>query len=80
MSGEPLVCAQGIVKRFGTGDATATVLHGIDLILYRRELAALQGPSGSGKSTLLNILGTLMRPSEGEHRMLDVDLTHAGDA
>jgi lipoprotein-releasing system ATP-binding protein len=80
MSGQYLVSIQGIVKRFGTGDATATVLHGIDLTLYRRELAALQGPSGSGKSTLLNILGTLMRPSEGVHRMLDVDLSHAGDA
>ena len=80
MSGEELVRIEKIVKRFGTGDATATVLHGIDLTLYRRELAALQGPSGSGKSTLLNILGALMRPSEGVHHMLDTDLTHAGDA
>ena len=80
MSNGQLVFAKGIIKRFGTGEAAATVLHGIDLILYRGELAALQGPSGSGKSTLLNILGTLMRPTEGEHRMLDVDLTRAGDA
>jgi lipoprotein-releasing system ATP-binding protein len=80
MSGEELVHIEKIIKRFGIGDAAATVLHGIDLTLYRRELAALQGPSGSGKSTLLNILGTLMRPSEGVHRMLDTDLTNAGDA
>jgi len=80
MSGEELVRIEKIVKRFGVGDAAATVLHGIDLTLYRRELAALQGPSGSGKSTLLNILGTLMRPSEGVHRMLNTDLTNAADA
>ena len=80
MSGEELVRIESIVKRFGIGDAAATVLHGIDLTLYRRELAALQGPSGSGKSTLLNILGTLMRPSEGVHRMLGTDLTNASDA
>ena len=80
MSGEDLVRIEKIVKRFGSGDAEATVLHGIDLVLYRRELAALQGPSGSGKSTLLNILGTLMRPSEGRHRMLGTDLTQASDA
>ena len=80
MNGDELVRIEKIVKRFGTGDATATVLRGIDLKLYSRELAALQGPSGTGKSTLLNILGTLMRPSEGVHRMLDTDLANAGDS
>lgn len=80
MSGEPLVCVRGLVRRFGSGDAEVTVLHGIDLDLYSGELAALQGPSGSGKSTLLNILGTLMRPSDGEHRMMGVDLARAEDA
>ena len=42
-------------------------------------MVALEGPSGSGKSTLLSILGTLLRPSEGRHVMMDVDLTDAGD-
>ena len=79
MSPEPLVRVRGLVKRFGTGDAISTVLHGIDLDLQAGELAALQGPSGSGKSTLLNILGTLMRPSEGTQRMMGVDLTGADD-
>ena len=79
MKTEALVSVRGLVKCFGTGDAAATVLHGIDLDLYRGELAALQGPSGSGKSTLLNILGTLMRPTEGAHRMMGTDLTRAGD-
>jgi lipoprotein-releasing system ATP-binding protein len=80
MTGQQLVTVQGLIKRFGAGDAIATVLHGIDLTLHAGELAALQGPSGSGKSTLLNILGTLMRPSEGAHHMMGIDLTHAGDA
>ncbi|MES2987375.1 MAG: ABC transporter ATP-binding protein [Pseudomonadota bacterium] len=62
------------------GDAKATVLHGIDLYLQTGELAALLGPSGSGKSTLLTILGTLLRPSGGTHRMLGVDLEGASDA
>lgn len=79
MTGEIVVSARGLVKRFGSGDSASTVLRGIDLDLVRGELAALKGPSGSGKSTLLNILGTLMRPSEGVLRMLDVDLTRAGD-
>lgn len=79
MSDIPLVRVRGLVKRFGSGEAESTVLHGIDLDLYRGELVALQGPSGSGKSTLLSILGTLMRPSEGTHMMMDVDLAKGDD-
>ena len=80
MTGEPLVSLRGITKVFGEGEAEATVLHGIDLDLHRGELSALQGPSGSGKSTLLTIMGTLLRPTSGTHRMLDKDLTAASDA
>jgi lipoprotein-releasing system ATP-binding protein len=80
MTDAALVSVKGLVKCFGTGDGAATVLHDIDLDLHRGELAALQGPSGSGKSTLLNILGTLMRPTKGAHRMMGTDLTRAGDA
>jgi lipoprotein-releasing system ATP-binding protein len=80
MSSGELASVSGLVKSFGTGDAASTVLHGIDLVLFRGELAALQGPSGSGKTTLLNILGTLMRPTQGTLRMMGADLTRAGDA
>ncbi|MDO7729775.1 MAG: ABC transporter ATP-binding protein, partial [Loktanella sp.] len=38
------------------------------------------GASGSGKSTLLNILGTLLRPTSGDFRMLGQDLFEADDA
>lgn len=76
---DPLVFVRGLVKRYGSGETVSTVLHGIGLDLYRGELVALQGPSGSGKSTLLSILGTLMRPSEGRHVMMGVDLTGADD-
>jgi lipoprotein-releasing system ATP-binding protein len=79
MSDEPLVCVRSLVKSFGKGEATATVLHGIDLDLARSEFTSLQGPSGSGKSTLLTILGTLLQPTSGDHRMMGVNLTHATD-
>lgn len=80
MSEEPLVRVRGLTKVFGEGEAAATVLRGIDLDLDCGEMAALLGPSGSGKSTLLTILGTLLRPTEGEHRMLGEELTSASDA
>jgi lipoprotein-releasing system ATP-binding protein len=80
VTGEPLVTVRDLRKSFGEGESAATVLHGIDLDLEAGELAALRGPSGSGKSTLLTILGTLLRPSGGKHRMLGQDLAGATDS
>jgi lipoprotein-releasing system ATP-binding protein len=75
-----ILTVENLTKSYGEGDAEAKVLKGINLSINSGELAALLGPSGSGKSTLLTILGTLMRATGGEHRMLDVDLMHANEA
>lgn len=74
-----LVEVEGLVKTFGSGEAATKVLRGLSLTLQTGEMTALLGPSGSGKSTLLTILGTLMKPTSGNHRMLDVDLVAADD-
>jgi lipoprotein-releasing system ATP-binding protein len=42
------------------------VLKGINLKIYREEIAVIVGKSGAGKSTLLHILGTLDRPDSGK--------------
>lgn len=75
-----LVVVRDLVKTFGSGETETRVLRGLNLTLHGGERAALLGPSGSGKSTLLTILGTLMQPTSGTHRMLGVDLTTASDA
>jgi lipoprotein-releasing system ATP-binding protein len=74
-----LLVLHDLVKTYGSGDSETRVLRGLNLTMVTGELAALLGPSGSGKSTLLTILGTLMHPTSGDHRMLGVDLTKADD-
>lgn len=58
--------AENIVKTFVNGETETQVLKGIDLILPKGSMIALQGASGSGKSTLLNILALLMQPTSGQ--------------
>lgn len=48
---------------------TTRVLDDIDLDLEPGKVVALVGPSGCGKSTLLNLLGGLLRPSQGRITM-----------
>ena len=62
---EALLCAQGLAKRYASGDNTITVLDEADFELKAREMCAIVGASGSGKTTLLQILGTLDRPDSG---------------
>ena len=60
-SGEPVLVATGLVKRFGMTEA----LRGVDLTVNRGEILAIMGPSGSGKSTLLHCLAGILAPDEG---------------
>ncbi|HXV25786.1 MAG TPA: ATP-binding cassette domain-containing protein [Alphaproteobacteria bacterium] len=59
---EPLIRAEGLVKRFGP----FTALNGIDLEIYRGEVHALLGDNGAGKSTLIRILSGVHQPTEGQ--------------
>ncbi len=44
-------------------------LRGVSLAIEQGEFAGIMGSTGSGKSTLLQILGGLLRPSEGTVRV-----------
>jgi ABC-type lipoprotein export system ATPase subunit len=49
-------------------------LRGLEMDIYKGEIALIVGPSGSGKSTLLNILAGNLKPSAGLVRVGDTDI------
>jgi len=67
---EYAVVTQGLTKRFG---ALVAVDH-LDLRVRRGELFGFLGPNGAGKSTTLRMLCGILEPTEGEGRVLDIDL------
>ena len=72
MSG--VINVKSLTKKFGSTD----VLNGIDLAVKSGEVLVIIGPSGSGKSTLLRCLILLEKPSSGEIRILDLEITAKG--
>lgn len=61
------ISVRNISQRYGEPGAPRTVLalDTVSLDIRRGEFMSLLGPSGCGKSTLLNIIGGLIKPTEG---------------
>ncbi|GAA1136269.1 ATP-binding cassette domain-containing protein [Nesterenkonia lutea] len=66
----PAIETRGLVKRFGS---TAAV-DGIDLHIEQGGIYGVLGPNGAGKTTAIRMLATLLRPDEGEARVLGHDV------
>ncbi len=80
MGKEKLFEISGIKKSYKiTKKNYLNVLKGINLEVYRGEIAAIVGKSGAGKSTLLHILGTLDRPDSGQFLFEDKDVFSFSD-
>jgi len=68
------IVVEQLKHNFQMGKVVVPVLHGIDLTVEPGEFTALCGASGSGKSTLLNLIGGLMKPSEGKILVDDLEI------
>lgn len=68
-----------INKFYGENNRKIIALNDVSLTINKGEFTIILGPSGSGKSTLLNLLGGMDRPSQGEFRMGEKEISHLSD-
>ena len=61
-----MIKAEGIIKKYGSGELELTVLKNLDVDIASGEFVAIIGPSGAGKSTLMYQLSLLDEPTAGE--------------
>ncbi len=61
ISGEPILVATGITKRFGG----LAAVDGVDLAIRRGEILGVLGPNGAGKTTFVNCVTGLDKPTSG---------------
>src|SRR5690242_14839028 len=71
---EPVISCRDLRKSYYQGKLEVPVLMGINLTIAPGETLAVVGASGSGKSTLLHLLGGLDAPTEGDIRILGLDI------
>ena len=71
---DTLIEFSGVTKVYGSGEAAAYALRGVDLFIKKGEFVAIMGPSGSGKSTAMNIMGCLDTPTSGTFHFGGVDV------
>ena len=70
-TGEPLLVAQGLSKRFGGLQA----LKDVSFEIRKGEIFGLIGPNGAGKTTLFNVMTALYIPESGSCNFQGVELT-----
>jgi ABC-2 type transport system ATP-binding protein len=67
--------ASGLRKAFGKTQA----VDGVDLAVRTGSVYGILGPNGAGKTTTIRMLATLLRPDEGEARVLGHDIVAEAD-
>ncbi len=71
---------QHIAKSYEVGGELIYALRDTSENIQSGEYVAIVGPSGSGKSTLLNVIGCLLRPSEGAYLFNGEDVSQLDDS
>jgi len=74
-----VIALQHISKVYEVGGQPIYALRDLNENIGSGEYVAIVGPSGSGKSTLLNVIGCLLRPSEGAYFFNGEDVSQFDD-
>jgi lipooligosaccharide transport system ATP-binding protein len=76
MSGQPLIEARGLTKRFGN----VVAVDGIDFTVEHGETFGFLGPNGAGKTSTMRMIGAVSPVSGGTLRVLGHDpATHGAE-
>lgn len=78
-NGGPVISIRDLTKVYKMGGIEVNALAGVDLDVFRGEMASIMGPSGSGKSTLMNLLGCLDIPTSGSYFLDGMDVSSLSD-
>ncbi len=74
-----MIKLKDVVKEYDLGAVRITALKGISLYIKKGDFVTIMGPSGSGKSSLLHILGLLDKPTSGEYKLEDHEVSSLAD-
>jgi len=66
---QAVIVAEGVSKEYADNGIPVRAVDGVDLVIERREFAAIVGPSGSGKTTFLNLISGLDTVTSGTIRL-----------
>jgi putative ABC transport system ATP-binding protein len=75
----PVLQVRGLVRHHGHGHRLVRAVDGVDLDVPAGQTLAVTGPSGCGKSTLLQLMGGLVRPTDGQVRLAGARIDTAGE-
>lgn len=70
-----IIEAKNLIKDYYAVDKPVRVINGISLFIEEGEFVAITGESGSGKSTLLYLLSGLEPPTNGEIKLMGLEIT-----
>ena len=77
---QTVIETRNLTKEFQRDEFHVIALKDANIEIQKGEFLTLMGPSGSGKSTLLHIIAGIDRPTNGECRVQDIDVTRLNES